>query len=141
MNTFKCNKKLKIYIATELFYCLFRVTENILKYLLCFQRLLPPRKRLHDLPVLCHSLECEVTLLSLEKLCHRRFTKLYLLCTILIQGPGQIAYFVVQFYSWFLFILKLFFLLFLGMVIYDYEFETKENKIQSKEKLSHNTYT
>ena len=34
-----------------------------------------------------------------------------------------------------------FFLLFLGMVIYDYEFETKENKIQTKEKLSHNTYT
>ena len=141
MNTFKCNKKLKIYIATELFYCLFRVTENILKYLLCFQRLLPPRKRLHDLPVLCHSLECEVTLLSLEKLCHRRFTKLYLLCTILIQGPGQIAYFVVQFYSWLSFNLKLFFLLFLGMVMYDYEFETKENKIQTKEKLSHNTYT
>ena len=27
------------------------------------------------------------------------------------------------------------------MVIYDYEFETKENKIQTKEKLSHNTYT
>ena len=109
MNTFKCNKKLKIYIATEQFYCLFRVTENILKYLLCFQRLLPPRKRLHDLPVLCHSLECEVTLFSLEKLCHRRFTKLLYVCTILIQGPGQIAYFVVQFYSWFLFILKLFF--------------------------------
>lgn len=66
-------------------------------------------KRLHDLPVLCHSLECEVTLFSLEKLCHRRFTKLYLLCNILIQGPGQIAYFVVQFYSWFLLNLKLFF--------------------------------
>ena len=112
MNTFKCNKKLKIYIATELFYCLFRVTENILKYLLCFQRLLPPRKRLHDLPVLCHSLECEVILFSLEKLCHRRFTKLYLLCTKMIQGPGQIAYFVVQFYSWFSFNLKLFFLCF-----------------------------
>lgn len=88
VNTFKCNKKLKIYIATELFYYLFRVTENILKFLSCFQRLLPPRKRLHDLPVLCHSLECKVTLF---------------LCTILIQGPGQIAYFVVQFYSWFLF--------------------------------------
>ena len=111
MNTFKCNKKLKIYIATELFYYLFRVTENILKFLSCFQRLLTPRKRLHDLPVLCHSLECEVTLFSLEKLCHRRFTKLYLLlllCTILIQGPGQIAYFVVQFYSWFLLNLNFF---------------------------------
>ena len=83
MNTFKCNKKLKIYIATELFYCLFRVTENILKYLLCFQRLLPPRKRLHDLPVLCHSLECEVILFSLEKLCHRRFTKYHT-----DPGPG-----------------------------------------------------
>ena len=141
MNTFKCNKKLKNYIATELFYCLFRVTENILKYLLCFQRLLPPRKRLHDLPVLCHSLECEDTLFSLGKLCYRCFTRLYRLCTILIQGPGQIAYFVVQFYSWFSFNLKLFFLFFLGMVIYDYEFETKENKIQTKEKLSHNTYT
>ena len=32
---------------------------------------------------------------------------------------------VVQFYAWF----KFYFLLFLGMVMYDNEFETKENKI------------
>ena len=32
---------------------------------------------------------------------------------------------VVQFYPWF----KFYFLLFLGMVMYDNEFETKENKI------------
>ena len=32
---------------------------------------------------------------------------------------------VVQFYLWF----KFYFLLFLGIVIYDNEFETKENKI------------
>ena len=33
-------------------------------------------------------------------------------------------YVVVQFYPWF----KFYFLLFLGMVMYDNEFETKENK-------------
>ena len=36
-----------------------------------------------------------------------------------------IIYIVVQFYSWF----KFCFPLFLGMVMYDNEFETKENKI------------
>ena len=35
------------------------------------------------------------------------------------------TYAVVQFYRWF----KFYFLLFLGMVMYDNEFETKENKI------------
>ena len=35
------------------------------------------------------------------------------------------VYVVVQFYPWF----KFHFLLFLGMVMYDNEFETKENKI------------
>ena len=35
------------------------------------------------------------------------------------------VYVVVQFYPWF----KFYFLLFLGMVMYDNEFETKENKI------------
>ena len=35
------------------------------------------------------------------------------------------TYVVVQFYRWF----KFYFLLFLGMVMYDNEFETKENKI------------
>ena len=34
------------------------------------------------------------------------------------------VYVVVQFYPWF----KFYFLLFLGMVMYDNEFETKENK-------------
>ena len=37
----------------------------------------------------------------------------------------QCVYVVVQFYSWF----KFYFPLFLGMVMYDNEFETKENKI------------
>ena len=37
----------------------------------------------------------------------------------------NIAYVVVQFYPWF----KFYFPLFLGMVMYDNEFETKENKI------------
>ena len=40
-------------------------------------------------------------------------------------------YVVVQFYPWF----KFSFLLFLGMVMYDKEFETKENK---KERVSKN---
>ena len=40
-------------------------------------------------------------------------------------------YVVVQFYPRF----KFYFLLFLGMVIYDNEFETKENKIQTKDKI------
>ena len=36
-----------------------------------------------------------------------------------------LIYVVVQFYPWF----KFYFLMFLGMVMYDNEFETKENKI------------
>ena len=42
---------------------------------------------------------------------------------LLCQVAG--GYVVVQFYPWF----KFYFLLFFGMVIYDNEFETKENKI------------
>ena len=38
---------------------------------------------------------------------------------------------MVQFYPWF----KFYFLLFLGMVMYGNEFETKENKIQTKDKI------
>ena len=38
---------------------------------------------------------------------------------------------MVQFYPWF----KFYILLFLGIVIYDYEFETKENKIWTKDKI------
>ena len=38
---------------------------------------------------------------------------------------------MVQFYPWF----KFFFLLFLGMVICDNEFETEENKISTKDKI------
>jgi len=38
---------------------------------------------------------------------------------------------VVQFYPWF----KFYFLLFLGMVMYDNEFETKEEKTQDKDKI------
>ena len=40
-------------------------------------------------------------------------------------------YVVVQFYPWF----KFSFLRFLGIVMYDYEFETKENKIWTKDKI------
>ena len=39
--------------------------------------------------------------------------------------------YMVQFYPW----LKFYFLLFLGIVIYDNAFETKENKIEIKEKI------
>ena len=41
------------------------------------------------------------------------------------------VYVVVQFYPWFIFS----FLLFLGMVMYDNEFETKEKKIWTKDKI------
>ena len=41
------------------------------------------------------------------------------------------VYVVVQFYPWF----KFYFPLFLGMVMYDNEFETKENKILTKDKI------
>ena len=44
---------------------------------------------------------------------------------ILIIVCVVVVYVVVQFYPWFTF----YFLSFLGMVIYDYEFKTKENKI------------
>ena len=47
-------------------------------------------------------------------------------CSILI-----IIYVVVQFYPWFNFS----FLLFLGMVMYDNEFQTKENKNWIKDKI------
>ena len=41
---------------------------------------------------------------------------------------------MVQFYPWF----KFYFLLFLGMVMYDNEFETKEYKFKPRIKLNHN---
>ena len=41
------------------------------------------------------------------------------------------TYSVVQFYPWF----KFSFPLFLGIVMYDNEFETKENKIYTKDKI------
>ena len=44
---------------------------------------------------------------------------------------------VVQFYPWF----KFYFPLFLDMVMYDNEFETKENKIKPRIKLNNNSYT
>ena len=40
-------------------------------------------------------------------------------------------YVVIQFYPWF----KFYFLLFLGMVMYDNELKTKENKIWTKDKI------
>jgi len=43
----------------------------------------------------------------------------------LVIGKKGVGYVVVQFYPWF----KFSFLLFLDMVMYDNEFETKENKI------------
>ena len=43
---------------------------------------------------------------------------------------------MVQFYPWF----KFYFLLFLGMVICDNEFETKEMKFKKRIKLNHNIY-
>ena len=42
---------------------------------------------------------------------------------------------VVQFYPWF----NISFLLFLGMVMYDNEFQTKKIKIEPRIKLNHNT--
>ena len=44
------------------------------------------------------------------------------------------VYDVVQFYPWF----KFYFLLFMGMVMYGAEFETKENKFKPRIKLNHN---
>ena len=38
---------------------------------------------------------------------------------------------MIQFYIWF----KFYFLSFLGMVLYDNDFETKENKIETKDKF------
>ena len=46
------------------------------------------------------------------------------------------VYDVVQFYPWF----KFSFLLFMGMVMYGDEFETKENKFKPRIKLNHNIY-
>ena len=44
---------------------------------------------------------------------------------------GGGAYVVVQFYPWF----KFYFLLYLGIVMYGNEFETKENKIWTRDKI------
>lgn len=66
-------RKLNIYIETELFYCSFRVTENISKFLSCVQRL-PPRKRLNSsfflffgtvLRIRSHTIQLSFSLLSL----------------------------------------------------------------------------
>ena len=46
------------------------------------------------------------------------------------------GYVVTQYYPWF----KFYFPLFCLMVMYDNELTTKENKIQTKEKLNHNRY-
>ena len=43
---------------------------------------------------------------------------------------------VVQFYPWF----KFYFLSFLGIEMYDNEFETKERKFEPRIKLSYNTF-
>ena len=48
-----------------------------------------------------------------------------------IKESDLYVYVVVQFYPWF----KFHFLLFLGIVVYDNEFETKENKIWTKDKI------
>ena len=42
-----------------------------------------------------------------------------------LESPSHKIAVVVHFYPWF----KFYFLLFLGMVMYDNDFETKENKI------------
>ena len=47
------------------------------------------------------------------------------------MGGLWFIYVVVQFYP----LLKFYFPLFLGMVMYDNEFETKENKIETKDKI------
>ena len=56
------------------------------------------------------------------------FDRWLLFADLLFQKKNLITvcfYVVVQFYPWF----KFYFPLFLGMVMYDNEFETKENKI------------
>ena len=52
-------------------------------------------------------------------------SKINLLEAALSDGVLFLLYVVVQFYPWF----KFYFLLFLGMLMYDNEFKTKENKI------------
>ena len=52
-------------------------------------------------------------------------SKINLLEAALSDSVLFLVYVVVQFYPWF----KFYFLLFLGMLMYDNEFKTKENKI------------
>ena len=49
----------------------------------------------------------------------------------MFHGWVVIIYVVVQFYPWF----SYYFLVFLGMVMYDNEFETKEKKISTNNKI------
>ena len=58
-------------------------------------------------------------------------SKINLLEAALSDGVLFLVYVVVQFYPWF----KFYFLLFLGMLMYDNEFKTKENKIKTKDKI------
>ena len=66
-----------------------------------------------------------------------RYLELIFLSLYLKSSPffrtcqKQCTYVVVQFYPCF----KFYFLLFLGIVIYDNEFETKEKKIETKYKI------
>ena len=56
----------------------------------------------------------------------KSFINLHLAAFVTVFACNLVrAYVVVQFYPWF----KFCFLLFLGMVMYDNEFQTKENKI------------
>ena len=58
-----------------------------------------------------------------------------ILCGLSNSLLGKLVYVVVQFYPWF----KFYFPLFWGMVMYDNEFKTKENKILNQGiKLNHN---
>ena len=59
------------------------------------------------------------------------FRKIHNLCMNYVWQFQCVQCVVVQFYPWF----KFYFLLFLGIVMYDNEFETKENKIWTKDKI------
>ena len=104
------------------------VSKNILPFLHLTKEEL---KLKEELPWLSRTSTLEtipnLTVNSLEALSKQLKVQFSLLWQVSITNINV----VVQFYPWF----KFYFLLFLGIVMYDNEFERKENKIRTKDKI------
>ena len=108
------------------------MTVMVSKNILVFLHLTKEELKLkEELPWLSRTSTLEtipnLTVNSLEALSKQLKVQFSLLWQVSITNINV----VVQFYPWF----KFYFLLFLGIVMYDNEFERKENKIRTKDKI------